>query len=211
MQPVQTEVVTTHAGEPHSSSPRRPRERVHEQVIRAAHQLIETGGYTALTVDALVAASGISKKTVYRWWNNRADVALDMAALSYGEPDAVGDGPILQRVQQFVQAEARYLLGPAGPVLAGILGDAQRRPALAATVENRYFAVRRSALSRLLVDAADQSAAGMTSDSDTDLVATVLLAPLYQSLLTGHPPLTEELADRIVALVLSGVRGQDSA
>ena len=190
-------------------STRRPRERVWRQVIGAARELIETGGYAALTVDALVATSGISKKTVYRWWDNRADVALDMIAEAFGQPDAPSDGPVLDQIRHYLEAEARYLSGSAGPVLAGVLADAQHRPALAATVEKRYFTARRSGLGALLNEAARE---GMLSATiNPDLTATILLAPLHQALLTHYPALDEETARQIMQLVLHGISVPDSA
>ncbi|MDH6292476.1 TetR/AcrR family transcriptional regulator [Rhodococcus opacus] len=188
---------------------RRPRERVRRQVIGAARELIETGGYAALTVDALVAASGISKKTVYRWWDNRADVALDTIFEAFGEPDAVRGGPALDRVRHYLEAEARYLGGPAGPVLAGVLADAQHRPALAATVERRYFAARRDGLGALLHEAVREG--GLSAGIDPDLTAAVLLAPLHQALLTRYPSLDEDTARRVVQLVMHGISDRGSA
>ena len=45
--------------------------RTHETVMKTATELLVEGGPEALTIDAVVARSGVAKTTVYRHWESR--------------------------------------------------------------------------------------------------------------------------------------------
>ncbi|WP_125911546.1 MULTISPECIES: TetR/AcrR family transcriptional regulator [Pseudonocardia] len=178
---------------------------MYDRVVAASAQLFDQGGYFALTVDALVVLSGVSKKTVYRWWNNRAEVALDVIGEVYGPPPGVpGDGSALDRLLSYVVAEARYVGGPAGPVLAGLLADCQQRPAQLATVRDRFLAGPRSTVRALVADAVDEGV--IAADSDLDVVTSMLLDPIYHALLTGEGPAGPDAAAARIRHLLVGVR-----
>lgn len=187
-------------------APRRgPRGRVRRQVLDAARELVESAGYSAFTVDALVALSRVSKTTIYRWWDNRAEVALDMMEDAYGLPADVDEkGTTRSRIERCLSAEMTYHGGPAGRVLRGILADAQHRPALAATVERRYLAPRRAVLQHLVQRGIDEKE--FRCDANAELMASLLIAPFLQSLLTGWPPRTEDLPREVVEALFIGLR-----
>ena len=202
MPDVQTDPVITD-GKP-SGRPRGPRERVRRQVLDATRELVEAGGYSAFTVDALVALSGVSKTTIYRWWDNRADVALDMMEDGFGLPAEVDDsGSAASRIVRYLAAEMAYYAGPAGMILRGILADAQHRPPLAATVERRFFGPRREGVRDLVRQGVEVGE--FRADADPDLTSALLLAPLLQSLLTGQPAQTGDLPERLVTAVVGGL------
>lgn len=45
-------------------------------IIRAATDLLVEGGPNAVTIDAIVAQSGVAKSTIYRHWQSRDEVLL---------------------------------------------------------------------------------------------------------------------------------------
>src|SRR6186997_2184128 len=59
-------------------------------VISAATELLVESGPSAVTIDAIVARSGVAKSTIYRHWGSRDDVLLDVmevCAPDLGAPD----------------------------------------------------------------------------------------------------------------------------
>lgn len=180
-----------------------PTERVSRAVLGAAHDLIEEGGFFALTVDGLVDRAGVSRATLYRWWDNRAAVALDMLVQTVGEPVPLAEGESATvRIRAFLRAEVVYLDGPAGPVVAGLIADAQRRPEMAKTLEERFFAPRRTTLQDLLTAAVAEGS--IRHDVDLRIVNSLLLGAIYERLVLAHAPLTDELADSILDTILAG-------
>jgi AcrR family transcriptional regulator len=59
-------------------------------VIHAATELLVQGGPNAVTVDAVVAESGVAKSTIYRHWRSRDELLIDVfrACAPANEPDA---------------------------------------------------------------------------------------------------------------------------
>src|SRR6187401_1495763 len=47
-------------------------------VISAATDLLVEGGPSAVTIDAIVARSGVAKSTIYRHWDSRDEVLFDV-------------------------------------------------------------------------------------------------------------------------------------
>ncbi|MCC6434141.1 MAG: TetR/AcrR family transcriptional regulator [Acidimicrobiales bacterium] len=52
--------------------------RTRDTVLRAARDLLVEGGPAAVTVDAVVARSGVAKSTIYRHWESRDELLLSV-------------------------------------------------------------------------------------------------------------------------------------
>src|SRR6185503_4398119 len=65
----------------HVQRPRgRPRDMAaHASILRAAAEILEEGGVTALTMEGVAQRAGVGKPTIYRSWRNAQELA--MAAL----------------------------------------------------------------------------------------------------------------------------------
>src|SRR6201996_8516686 len=56
----------------------RPRsEASRDAIIAAANELLRTAGLNRMTIEAVAAASGVGKTTIYRWWPSKGTLALD--------------------------------------------------------------------------------------------------------------------------------------
>lgn len=62
--------------EPTELSPRAARSR--EKMLGAATELLVHAGPRAVTVDAVAAASGVAKSTLYRHWDSRQELLIDV-------------------------------------------------------------------------------------------------------------------------------------
>ena len=179
-----------------------PSPRVRSAVLGAAHELIEAGGFFGLTVDGLVDSSGVSKATIYRWWENRAAVALDMltefAAGSPAAPEPEADA--IGELTRLVRDEVSYLCTSAGSVIAGLVADAQRDAGRARTFEERYLAPRRGRLDEVIRRAA---AAGLLAGDVTHLAETIQSA-VYGQLLLRSDGLDAAWVDRLLGRLVRG-------
>ena len=68
--------LTVDADRDRDCDPRVARSRA--AVISAATELLVDAGPNAVTIDAIVARSGVAKSTIYRHWASRDDVLLDV-------------------------------------------------------------------------------------------------------------------------------------
>jgi AcrR family transcriptional regulator len=62
---------------PESPNPLRRSETSRRAILDAALQLCAELGYGRLTVEAIAARAGVSKKTIYRWWPSKGAVVLE--------------------------------------------------------------------------------------------------------------------------------------
>lgn len=182
---------------------RGPRTRVKRSVMDSARKLLEEGGYSSFTVDALARESSVSKATIYRWWRNRADVAMDvlLEAAGTGVPYVLDDSSPIANLRHHIGIAAGFLSGPDGTMLAGIVGDAQHDGELASVFRSKYLARRRSLIIGLMSDA--MAASELPAAVDVEAMADMLIGPMYYRLMLGHAAIDHAYADEIFESVIA--------
>ena len=106
----------------------------------AALSLLEEGGYSAATTEAIAARAGVAKTTIYRWWPNRAALLVDLLvteAAKVAPPPETGDG--LQALKRELKGVAVAINGMTGRLLSSLLGEAQTDPEVRDALLNRLF------------------------------------------------------------------------
>ncbi len=180
----------------------RPRsEEAHHAVIRTTLELLETLEYPAISVDRIIAESGISKRTIYRWWNNKAAIVLEaISAEDIKEPDTGN----LERdlVQLLTGIFARVTTDRKAQAIKGLLMDAQYDAEFAPAFRE-YIAKRRQVCLNILGRA--QKRGELKKDAPFELIADLIYGPYWYRLLVGHAPLDEAFARAQVNLVLKSI------
>lgn len=191
-------------GESGRPATRGPRDRVRQAVMTSTKQLLVEVGFARLTVDAIAERSGVGKATIYRWWSNRADVAME-ALLEERGPVGwfVEDGPAIDSLRRQLQVATEFLTGPSGTVVAGLLGDVQHDPAIAEAFRARFLKPLFELTHQLLAEAVAQG--DIRADVDPDTVIDLLTGPLYFRLLVTGQSLSAETTDALVDAALRGV------
>jgi AcrR family transcriptional regulator len=174
-------------------------------VLEATEVLLEEAGFARLTVDAIAERSGVGKATIYRWWSNRADVAMEALLEQRG---AVGwfvdDGPAIENLRRQLLLATEFLDGPSGVVVAGVLGDAQHDPELAASFRRRFLDPLYELTHRLLASAVEEG--DVRADLDPDTLIDMLTGPLYFRRLVTGAPLTADGTRSLLEAALRGAR-----
>ena len=184
---------------------RRPLDQVRADVLEAAAQILTTFGAAGFTVDKVIAASGVSSATIYKYWPSRGALALDGFRHALGEELAFDDtGDVHADLVRSVTAFVRLVTSqPIGPVLGQLIGAAQTDAELAAQFEHHYFGPRRREVFALL-DAAKRRGQ-IRADTDVGLLVDLIWGACYMRLLL--PNLTEELTEDYAAAVVDRVLG----
>lgn len=114
-----------------SSSPAAPRGagrprhvEVDRRMESAVLALLQAGGPTAVTVEAVAAAAGVAKTTVYRRHANRAELLTTVLRNAIGTPEPPPEGTVRDKIRFSLQQAWRQMgdiLGPGG--LAAIVAD----------------------------------------------------------------------------------------
>ncbi|MGW4485351.1 TetR/AcrR family transcriptional regulator [Amycolatopsis sp. NPDC004368] len=182
--------------------PARRNPHTHRAILDAAWDLTATGGWAAVSVDAIAARAGVGKRTVYRWWPSKAAVVLE-AFLDHARATPVptrattAEGLLRAHARHFVDL---YVDTELGRVLTGLLGAAQQDPDLAARLGEHWFEPRREPVRAAVREV-------LPPDVDTELLLDLVFAPLHYRLLTGRRPLDHRCADAVVTAALHGVLG----
>lgn len=148
MPPPQTDDATGETGEPCTDAPRRrgrPRSEVAATaVLDAAYRLSAAEGLRGATIQAIAAESGVSKMTIYKWWEGRLQLLIDaymrqatvMLPLSetLSPPEAIH-----AHVQQYLVA----LRGDLGRVQLAVLAECMAETGNSEVFVARYLSVRR--------------------------------------------------------------------
>jgi AcrR family transcriptional regulator len=190
-------------GEPRRGRPRS--EEADRAILSAATELLAERGLGGMSMEEVAARAGVSKATVYRRWPSRGALALDAFLAEFQEQQPLPDtgtlrGDLLAALRGWIRSVTRT---PAGRMLAGLVAEAQRDPALAAAWRDRVIEplrVRNTVLVQRAVERGE-----IPPDVDEDVVLDLLFGSAYHRLLQGHRPLTDQFARRVVDLIVAGV------
>ena len=181
----------------------RPRsERAHNEVLNAASRLFAERGIDATSMDAIAAASGVSKATIYKHWPDKDALCLEVLSRIHGHDEAspyrlTGDlrSDLLavlthEPPAQFAQVRSR--------ITPHLVSYGVRNPAFGKAWRLRVLEPPRTQLAALLRHARAQ---GLLSKSvDIDVAMAMLLGPLFYRHIMGmvDRPIPSNLPQAVV-------------
>ncbi len=171
-------------------------ERTRTAVMEAATQLLLERGPDGLTMDGVVARSGVAKSTLYRHWPTRD--ALVASVFEHLAPVIEPPDPALGYVDAL-----RTLVR----ALAAVLADEQWKPLIPAItmlkaqhpdlaeLDSSLAAQQAAVLDPVLAKGVAEGL--LRPDHRPEVVATLLIGPLLMAALTGQVPVDVALADTV--------------
>ncbi|ALE04872.1 hypothetical protein AL755_04100 [Arthrobacter sp. ERGS1:01] len=178
-------------------------EAVHQKALQAAAVLLKAGGLKAATVDAVAAASGVSKVTLYRHWPSRQAIAAEAFGMLMGKylviPDA-GDPPA--DLSAYLADIGRFYRGPLGSVFAELVGACANDSTTAAYFRTFFLDERRRGFASLVERCIESGY--FRADIDLDEAIDLFFGPLVFRLLVGHAKIDD---DSVRSIIDHGVRG----
>jgi AcrR family transcriptional regulator len=179
--------------------PRDPRTRA--AILAAARALLERGGLTAVTIEAIAARAGVSRPTIYRYWPNAPAVAMAAFLAASGAPAAgkTSRSP-LTALRAQLHAVADAFAAPGGRSIAAMVAAAQSETELAKAFRNEFIARNRDAARELLERCIAEGLVG--PPDDIDLTLDLVFGPLFYRLLMGHAPITHGFVDQLLDAVI---------
>ena len=185
-------------------------ERTRTTVLGTAAEIVVEQGPTALTVDAVVARSGVARSTIYRHWPTRDDLLSDV--YRYCVPDLVQPPPELgfeEAVRFFLHDLVRQLGDPKwNRMMPAVLALKAYEPNLAVIEESREQ-IQAELTDELF---ARGRAEGLFSDAfDSNRAVAQLVGPLVFAVLTGETACDQELADQTLRCFMAGLADRHAA
>lgn len=188
-------------------SVRRRSEQSRQSTLSAALELCAEKEYAHVTVEAIAARAGVSKKTIYRWWPSKGAVLLE--AVTEALIDAtpfVDTGDISADLRTHMTGAVRLLTtAPFGPAYAGILSELHHDAALARAVQEQMIGPRVEAAIERLRSA--RRAGQLPEGADLPLMVEMLYGPLYYRYVLRKPIQGAAEVEKLIARVLTGMGG----
>lgn len=166
---------------PESPNPLRRNEASHRAILDASLRLCGELGYRRLTIEAIAARAGVSKKTIYRWWPSKGAVvleALDAAAGAVAEHPNTGDLAADMRSQ--LTAVIGLLTPTETSAAVGLIAEALHDEELAHDLRETLIRPRIEKFNERLRQA--QRDGQFPADADLDVALNLLYGPLYHRL-----------------------------
>jgi AcrR family transcriptional regulator len=179
--------------------------RVHDAVLAAASRLIRRYGYNRVTIEAIAAAAGAGKQTIYRWWPSKAALCVELyTSLATQAKLTVNTGTVGGDLRAFLRRVFRlFRTTPAKAVLAGLIAEAPHDRSVARALID-HLVRRRRPLIRQIFERG-QARGEVRRSADLDVAVDAISSAVWFRLLLGHAPLDRRFAERLVAQVLRGV------
>lgn len=182
---------------------RPPSAAARARALEAARTILLRDGLGRLTIEAVAAASGTGKPTLYRHWANAQELAME-ALIAEAEPPAPGPGA----PRQALAAQLRRLIvafaSTRGRQITLALASADPDSEFTRAFRNRVILASREAGRTLINRAvADHD---LRPPADMEALLDMIYGPLFFRLLAGHQPLHADLADSLATLAFDALR-----
>lgn len=176
--------------------------RTRATVLSAATDLLVDGGPSAVTIDAIVAKSGVAKSTIYRHWDTRDDVlvaVIEHCAPHIDAPDeSLGFEPALR---QLIGTFREMLNDPNWTRVLPALLTLRTQKHGVADLEQRLEARQEHAVETVLRRGVAEGR--LRPDFDLDEATALLIGPLTFAMLVGKPEVDEAFANRVIDTFLA--------
>jgi len=177
----------------------RPRDpKLDQALIDATLRLLADGGYSALTMEAVSAAAGVGKATLYRRWPGKEQLVVDAVATLAEPPDAPAGAGVRDELVALLEAIRRKSRSSlAGKIFPRLIGEGVDNPELMRRYRAQVLDPRRERFRVVLQRGVAQGL--VRPDLDLDYAIDLLVGPMaFRNLIRSEPSPGPDLAPRIV-------------
>jgi AcrR family transcriptional regulator len=173
-------------------------------ILKATLYLLERRPLRKVSADAIAAKAGVSKATIYKWWPNKSQVALD--AFLAGMTERVGIPNTGSAEQDFIlqmQSVIAFYLSPLGKIFSQFIAEGQSDPEFLRLFRERFLYARRDAARIMWQRGVERGE--VRDEVDSEIVLDLIYGPMIFRLLVGHGSLSNEEASSMVKAVFRGL------
>ena len=165
---------------PASPNPQRRSEASRRAILEASLRLCVEVGYRRITIEAIAARAGVSKKTIYRWWPSKGAVVLDAVddvATAIAHRDT---GDLVADIEAQLTSLIELLTSPDTSAVAGLIAESLTDADLADNLRERLIQPRIDGFKERLRQA--QADGQFPPDADLDVAMDLIYGPIYHRL-----------------------------
>ncbi|WP_095129210.1 TetR/AcrR family transcriptional regulator [Pseudomonas sp. Irchel s3h14] len=184
-----------------SSAVGRPRsEATRLLILDATIKLLQDNSIQAISIEAIAREAGVSKATIYRWWDSKALVVIDAFIENHLIKTTLPRelGPREAIAHHFRSLVEQYSGWP-GRLVAQIIAEGQSDPSILRAFRERFHYGRRAVISETLEEWRNKGE--ISSDTNIEILMDVIYGAVYMRLMIGHAPLNEAFAESHIKYV----------
>ncbi|MDT0530851.1 TetR/AcrR family transcriptional regulator [Micromonospora sp. DSM 115977] len=181
------------------------RDDITTAIRRALMQELAAVGYGRLSIEAVARRAGVSKTAIYRRWNSKLDLVLEIvAAAATGKLPALDTGTLRGDLELLFQVVAHALRHPlASQIIPDLLAEAARNPTIDQTLQKVLRARQQEIGGRLIGRAVQRGE--LPPGTDPEAAVDLIVGPLYWRLAISRTPLTDAYLGTLVEAVATGL------
>lgn len=174
-------------------------------ILKATLSLLERKPLRKVTTDAIARKAGVSKATIYKWWPNKSQVALDAYLTVMNERVMMPDtGSARQDFTMQLTSVTAFYASHLGRLFCQFLAEGQSDPGFLALFRERFLYARRDAARVMWRRGVERGE--IRSSIDSEIVLDLIYGPTIFRLLAGHNALNDEEAAAMVNAVFGGLQ-----
>lgn len=183
----------------------RPRsEASRTSVLRAVLELLGRKSLRDITVEEVAKEAGVAKTTVYRWWDSKAQLAIDafLNDISIKAP-FVEKESVVETIRSQVKSLAFQYKGRDGEIIRQIIAECQGSPEDLAMFRERFLVLRRAAAIETIQRARNEGV--LNSDIPDETLIDLIYGPIYYRLMLQHSKIDIAFVESILDFVFKGM------
>ncbi|MCZ8516695.1 TetR/AcrR family transcriptional regulator [Paenibacillus filicis] len=184
----------------------RPRsEESKNAILNATIELLNKSGYPALTIEGIASHAGVSKATIYRWWNHKTLLVMDAFIMLIAPPVELRDEETLrENFLMQLTALSNVFNSTIGRTMLSIISESAPDSEVFKAFYSQYILPRRAAARRILQ--ASILRGEIRSDIDIDVVLDMIYGPIYFRFLIHKRPLETSFLETLIDYTLQAIR-----
>ncbi|WP_395374703.1 TetR-like C-terminal domain-containing protein [Marinicella sp. W31] len=184
---------------------RRRNQQTYAAIIRAALIVVEEKGYSGTSIEAIAKAAGAGKQTIYRWWENKAHLFLEVyLSLACEEKLHADTGNLFDDIEALlINLFVIYRQTPAALILTGLVQESQTNEDMRHHIVDMLITKRRGVVGSLFERAKHRGE--LHAEADIDIAVDTISGAIWLRLFLKHEPLDNVFAKQLAQQVIQGV------
>lgn len=180
----------------------RPRsEHSRKAILDATRKLLTRTPMAELSIESIAKRAGVGKTTIYRWWPNKAAVAMEAFLEQPGMKNIVPTSASAgEAVVRQMESLIRQLRGQNGRIIAGIIAESQSDESVLELLYEKFLKERVELLARHFETGKKNGE--FKAALQTDIALDIILGPLFLRVLSGEHGIDNNFAENYPRQVL---------
>lgn len=184
-------------GRPRSDSSKRA-------ILDATRRLLTHTTVEKLSIESIAKKAGVGKTTIYRWWPNKASVAMDAVFSQPGFQHSAPNAPTsAEGIFEQLDKVVAQLNGKNGRIIAQIISAIQDDNESIDAFHKHYMQARCFQLAKLVDEG--MKSGEFRDDIDIETTVDTLIGPIIFRLMSGLV-MDENYAEKIMSAIMPAIQ-----